>query len=55
LSKWKIEEGAGTREKCREVQAFLTLRVRKDGNPSDIEEVKGASCVSMDDPRLEGN
>jgi hypothetical protein len=55
LSKWKIEEGAGTREKCREVQAFLTMRVRKDGKPSDIEQVKGASCVSMDDPRLEGN
>ncbi len=55
LSKWKIEEGAGTREKCREVQAFLTLRARKEGKPSDVEEVKDAWCVSMDDPRLEGN
>jgi hypothetical protein len=55
ISKWKIEEGAGTREKCREVQTFLTLRARKEGKPSEIEEVKDASCVSMDDPRLEGN
>jgi hypothetical protein len=55
ISKWKIEEGAGTREKCKEVQTFLTLRARKEGKPSEIEEVKDASCVSMDDPRLEGN
>jgi hypothetical protein len=54
-SKWKIEEGAGTLEKCRELQTFLSSLVHKQGNPNDIEEVKDARCISMDDPGLEGN
>jgi hypothetical protein len=55
LSKWKIEEGAGSREKCQEVQAFLGSLAQKKGAPGDIEEIKAAQCVSMHDPRLEAN
>jgi hypothetical protein len=55
LSKWKIEEGAGSFEKCKELQSFLSSLVLKQGNPSDIEQVKDARCISMDDPVLEGN
>jgi len=55
LSKWKIEEGAGSREKCQEVQAFLSSLAQKKGGPGDVEETKAAQCVSMDDPRLEAN
>ena len=55
LSKWKIEEGAGSRDKCERLQTFLNSTVPKQGRPEDIEEVKDARCVSMDDPRLEGN
>lgn len=55
LSKWKIEEGAGTRDKCRRLQAFLKSAAPRQGRPADIEEIKDARCVSMDDPRLEGN
>lgn len=55
LSKWKIEEGAGSFEKCKELQAFLSSLVLKQGKPGDIEQVKDARCISMDDPGLEGN
>jgi hypothetical protein len=55
LSKWKIEEGAGSFEKCRELQAFLRSLVLKRGKPGDVEQVKDARCISMDDPVLEGN
>jgi hypothetical protein len=54
LPNWKIEGGADTREQCRETQALLSARAIKEGRPSDIEEIKDAQCVSMDDPRLEG-
>lgn len=52
-SKWKIEEGAGSREKCERLLATLNSIVTKQGQPSDAEQVKDARCVSMDDPRLE--
>jgi len=55
LTKWKVEEGAGSLEKCRELQAFLSSLVLKQGEPSDIEEVKDARCISVDDPGFEGN
>jgi hypothetical protein len=55
LSKWKIEEGAGTRDKCERLQTFLRSAAPKQGRPADIEEIKGSRCVPMDDPRLEGN
>lgn len=55
LRKWKIEEGAGSFEKCRELQTFLSSLVLKQGNSNDIEQVKDARCISMDDPGLEGN
>jgi hypothetical protein len=55
LAKWKVEGGAGTREQCKEEQALLGSRAAKEGRPSDIEVVKEAQCVRMDDPRLEGN
>jgi hypothetical protein len=54
LSKWKVEGGAGTREQCKETQAVLSARAIKEGRPSDIEEIRHAQCVPMDDPRLEG-
>ncbi len=55
LWKWKIEEGAGSQEKCKDLQVFLSSLVLKHGNPNDIEQVKDARCISMDDPALEGN
>jgi hypothetical protein len=55
LSKWKIEEGAGSREKCERLQTFLKSAAPKQGQPADVEEVKDSRCVAMDDPRLEGN
>jgi hypothetical protein len=55
LSKWKVEEGAGSLAKCRELQAFLGSLVLKQGEPSDIEEVKAARCISVDDPGFDGN
>jgi hypothetical protein len=53
LSKWKIEEGTGSREKCKELQAFLSSFVLKQGSAGDKEQVKDARCISMDDPKLE--
>lgn len=55
LSKWKVEGGAGTREQCKETQALLSSRAVKENRPGDIEAVKNAQCVPMDDPRLQGN
>jgi hypothetical protein len=55
LSKWKVEEGAGSRDKCERLRATLRSLALKQGQPADIEQVKAARCVSMDDPRLEGN
>ena len=55
LSKWKVEGGAGTREQCIAARALLRSRAAKENNPSDIEAIKNAQCVPMDDPRLEGN
>jgi hypothetical protein len=54
LSRWKIEGGAGTRKECEETQALLTSRATKESRPSDVEAVKDARCVPMDDPRLLG-
>ena len=54
LSNWKIEGGAGTREECQQTQALLTSRAVKQGRPGDIEAVKDARCVPMNDPRLQG-
>jgi len=53
LSKWKVEEGAGDREKCKGLQALLNSLALKKGQPDDIEEVKNARCVAMDDPRFD--
>jgi hypothetical protein len=55
LSRWKIEGGAGTRKECKETQALLTSRATKESRPSDVEAVKDAQCLPMDDPRLLGN
>ncbi|HLK88100.1 MAG TPA: hypothetical protein VKT27_16480 [Candidatus Binataceae bacterium] len=55
LSKWKIEGGAGSREQCLQTRALLSARAAKENNPSDIEAVKSARCVPMNDPQLEGN
>ena len=55
LSKWKVEEGAGSQDKCERLRATLSSLALKQGQPADIEQVKAARCVSMDDPRLEGN
>ena len=54
LSKWKVEGGAGTSEQCKETQALLSASAIKAGRPGDIAAIKHAQCVSMDDPRLEG-
>jgi hypothetical protein len=54
LSRWKIEGGAGTRKECKDTQALLTSRAIKESRPSDVEAVKDAQCVPMDDPRLLG-
>jgi hypothetical protein len=55
LSKWKVEEGAGSQDECERLRATLSSLALKQGQPADIEQVKAARCVSMDDPRLEGN
>jgi hypothetical protein len=55
LSRWKVEEGAGSLEKCKQLQAFLSSLVLKQGAPSDVEEVKDARCISMADPGFDGN
>jgi hypothetical protein len=54
LSRWKIEGGAGTRKECEQTRALLTSRATKESRPSDVEAVKDAQCVPMDDPRLLG-
>jgi hypothetical protein len=46
--------GAGTSEQCKETQALLSARAIKADRPSDIVAIKHGRCVSMDDPRLEG-
>jgi hypothetical protein len=53
VSRWKIQEGAGSREKCERLLITLTSVVKRQGQPSDAEEVKHARCVSMDDPGLD--
>ncbi len=55
LSKWMIEEGAGSRDKCERLRAVLDSMALKQGRPSDVEQVKAARCVAVDDPRLENN
>jgi len=55
LSKWKVEEGAGSQDKCERLRTTLSSLALKQGQPADIEQVKASRCVSMDDPRLEGN
>jgi hypothetical protein len=55
VSKWKIEEGAGSQDKCERLRTTLSSLALKQGQPADVEQVKAARCVSMDDPRLEGN
>jgi hypothetical protein len=55
LSKWKVEEGAGSRDKCERLRTILGSLALKQGQPSDVEQVKAARCVSMDDPHLETN
>jgi len=55
LSQWKIEGGAGTREECKKTQALLSSRATKESRPSDIQAIKDAQCVPMDDPRLLGH
>jgi hypothetical protein len=54
LSKWKIEEGAGSQDKCDRLRTTLSSLALKQGRPADVEQVKAARCVSMDDPSLEG-
>ena len=54
LSKWKIEGGAGSREQCVQTQALLSSRAARENNASDVEAVKSAKCVPMNDPQLEG-
>ena len=55
VSKWKIEEGAGSQDKCERLRTTLSSLALKQGKPADVEQVKAARCVSMDDPSLEGN
>ncbi len=55
FSKWKVEEGAGSRDKCERLRAALSSMALKQGQPSDVEQVKAARCVAMDDPRLDNN
>ena len=55
VSKWKIEEGAGSQDKCERLRTTLSSLALKQGQPADVEQVKAARCVSMDDPSLEGN
>lgn len=53
LSKWKVEEGAGDRDKCKSLHALLNSLAVKQGQPGDVEEVENARCVAMDDPRFD--
>jgi hypothetical protein len=55
VSKWKVEEGAGSQDKCERLRTTLSSLALKQGQPTDVEQVKAARCVSMDDPTLEGN
>ena len=55
VSKWKVEEGAGSQDKCERLRTTLNSLALKQGQPADVEQVKAARCVSMDDPTLEGN
>jgi hypothetical protein len=55
ISKWKIEEGAGSQDKCERLRTTLSSLALKQGQAADVEQVKAARCVSMDDPSLEGN
>ena len=55
VSKWKIEEGAGSQDKCDRLRTTLNALALKQGQPADVEQVKAARCVSMDDPSLEAN
>jgi hypothetical protein len=55
VSKWKVEEGAGSQDKCERLRTTLNSLALKQGQPADVEQVKAARCVSMDDPSLEGN
>ena len=55
LSKWKVEGGAGSRQACEQTQALLGSRAAQENNSSDIQAVKSAKCVPMNDPHLEGN
>jgi hypothetical protein len=55
VSKWKIQEGAGSQDKCERLRTTLSSLALKQGQPADVEQVKAARCVSMNDPRLEGN
>lgn len=55
LSRWKVEEGAGSLEKCKQLQVYLSSLVAKQGTSSDAEEVKDARCISMADPGFDGN
>ena len=54
LSKWKVEEGAGSEDKCQRLRAALSSLALKQGSASDIEQVKASRCISMNDPRLDG-
>jgi len=55
LPKWKIEEGAGSRDKCERLRTVLNSMAFRQGQASDIEQVKAARCIAMDAPRLENN
>jgi hypothetical protein len=53
ISKWKIQEGAGSRDKCERLRTILASVAAKQGHPGDAEQVKAARCIAMDDPRLD--
>jgi hypothetical protein len=53
LSKWKVEEGAGSEEKCERLRTALSSIALKQGSASDIEQVKASRCISMNDPSLD--
>lgn len=55
VSKWKIEEGAGSLEKCERLLTVLSAVVAKQGQPGDVEQVKHARCIAMNDPRLDND
>jgi len=54
LPKWKVEEGAGSEDKCERLRAALSSLALKQGSSSDIEQVKASRCISMNDPQLDG-